>query len=108
MDERRSFDRIQIPESAGVYAATPQGERLGGIVMLGRGGFLLATGQKFESGQAREFVLTDETQRVRTPVRAVARYTSSQGVGFEFEDLKADAAVEIGVIIGKHSIQGQA
>ena len=37
--------------------------------------------------------------------RAAPRYTSSQGVGFEFEDLKSDAAVEIGVIIGKHQQQ---
>jgi hypothetical protein len=106
MDERRSFERINIPESAGVYAATPQGERLGTIVMLGRGGFLLASRGKFESGKGRDFVIVDQGQGVRTPVRAVARYTSNQGVGFEFEDLKSDAAVEIGVIIGKHQ-QGQ-
>jgi PilZ domain len=106
MPERRNFERVFIPESAGVYVATPAGERLGTVLMLGRGGFLLATRQNFVAGQDCDVVLVDEGQSIRTPVRATARYTTNQGVGFEFKDLSADAGVDVGVIIGKHE-QGQ-
>src|SRR3954464_11177377 len=92
MQERRSFERVAIPESAGVYVSSAEGERLGGIVMLGRGGFLLATGHHFEAGKKRDVVLVDEGESIRTPVKVLVRYTSNQGVGFEFTELTSDAA----------------
>jgi hypothetical protein len=44
----------------------------------------------------------DDTEGIKRPVPAVARYNTPQGIGFEFESLEPDAAVEIGVIIGKY------
>ncbi len=102
MDERRKFERINIPEAAKVYCEDRLGKRLGPVRVLGRGGLLLQTGAHFREGSIQQLTLIDETTDIRRPVRLVVRYTSPQGVGFEFAQLEPDVAVEIGVIIGKH------
>lgn len=106
--ERRNFERVAIPLAAGVYVTTPEGQRAGNVVMLGRGGFLLETKGKFSAGQTIPLVLVDEAEGIRTPVRATVRYASKEGVGFEFVELNPDAAVEVGVVVGKHYSKGSA
>jgi hypothetical protein len=44
----------------------------------------------------------DESEEIRRAVEAVVRYVMPDAVGFEYDNLPADAAVEIGVIIGKY------
>ena len=102
MDDRRKFERITLPDSTKVFAHDAQGERLGRIRVIGRGGLLIETRQAFDPGSHHELVLVDDTEGIKRPVPAVARYTTPQGSGFEFESLEPDAAVEIGVIIGKY------
>jgi hypothetical protein len=102
MDDRRKFERITLPESTKVFAHDAHGERLGRIRVIGRGGLLVETRQALQPGSRHELVLVDDTEGIKRPVPAVARYISPQGVGFEFESLEPDAAVEIGVIIGKY------
>jgi hypothetical protein len=102
MDDRRKFERITLPESTKVFAHDAHGERLGRIRVIGRGGLLIETQQALQPGSRHELVLVDDTEGIKRPVPAVARYISPQGVGFEFESLEPDAAVEIGVIIGKY------
>jgi hypothetical protein len=101
-DDRRKFERITLPDSTKVFAHDSHGERLGRIRVIGRGGLLVETRQAFVPGSHHELVLVDDTEGIKRPVGAVARYTTRQGIGFEFESLEPDAAVEIGVIIGKY------
>jgi hypothetical protein len=102
MDERRRFERIAIPEGAGVYCEDRFGRRLGPVRMLGRGGLLLQTQEHFRDGSIQQLTLVDQTEDIRRPVRLIVRYTQAAGVGFEFVGLDPDVAVEIGVIIGRY------
>lgn len=102
MEDRRKFERITLPESTKVFAHDARGERLGRIRIIGRGGLLVETRQSMSPGTRTQLVLVDDTEGIKRPVPVVARYATPQGVGFEFETLEPDAAVEIGVIIGKY------
>lgn len=102
MDDRRKFERVKIPESARVFVASEDQQRVGPVRLLGRGGFLVSTTQKFSMGERRSFALIDEPEGIWRRVVAVVRSVGPEGVGFEFEDLDADAAVEVGIIIGRH------
>lgn len=101
--ERRYFDRIVIPATANLGLEDDQGNRFGRIRMLGRGGFLLETNRRFPAGETLAFTIVGERDGVRRQVHAVQRYTNPGGdVGFEFQALEPDAAVEIGVLIDKY------
>lgn len=101
--ERRYFDRVAIPPDANVFVDDDHGNRLGRIRMLGRGGFLLETNRRFPAAEVLAFTIVGENDGVRRQVNAVQRYTNPEGdVGFEFQELEPDAAVEIAVLIGKY------
>lgn len=102
MDDRRKFERVQLPETAKVCAQDAQGTRLGAIRMLGRGGMLLAIPKGLPVGTRHMMYIVDESEGIRREVRVIVRYSTPEGVGCEFENLDPDAAVEIGVIIGKY------
>ena len=107
--ERRYFDRIVIPATANLCLEDDQGNRFGRIRMLGRGGFLLETNRRFPAAETLAFTIVGERDGVRRQVHAVQRYTNPDGdVGFEFQALEPDAAVEIGVLIGKYFNLGRA
>lgn len=100
--ERRKFERVNIPASSGSYVATADGKKLGALSVLGRGGFQVDTTQKFPSGEACNLVIVDESEGIKRGVWAIPRMVTPSAVGFEFESLESDAAVEVGVIIGKY------
>jgi hypothetical protein len=103
MNDRRYFDRVAIPATANLFVEDDQGNRLGRIRRLGRGGFLLETNRRFPAAGTLALTVVGERDGVRRQVNAVPRYASSDGhVGFEFQGLEPDAAVEIGVLIGKY------
>ena len=85
MDNRRNYERVRIPESAGIYAIDDGGKRMGPVRELGLGGMLV-----------------DESQGIHRHVKTVSCYKTAEGVGFHFHTLEPQAAVEVGVIIGKH------
>ncbi|MBI2681941.1 MAG: PilZ domain-containing protein [Acidobacteriales bacterium] len=100
--ERRKFERLSMPGISGVKARRQGGDECQ-ITMLGRGGFQISTGETYEMGQTENFAILDESEGIHRDVRATVRNIASGGlVGFEFDDLGVDAAVEIGVIIGKY------
>ena len=105
MDERRRFERVKIPESAKVQACAPGGQALGPVRVLGKGGLMVGM-PAMAPGERRALVIVDDSEGIRRSVRAVSRYNMSEGVAFEFEELEAEAAVEIGVIIGKYYARG--
>ncbi len=103
MDERRQFDRINLPATANIFADDDQGNRLGRIIILGRGGFLLQTKRKFPINVPLDLTIVAERDAVCRPVRVVQRYITDAGCGgFEFQNLDTEAAVEIGVLVGKY------
>ena len=99
---RRKYERVQLPESAGIYATDDRGKRIGLVRELGLGGLLIETTRKCQEGDMLSLVLVDESEGIRRRVKTVTCYKVAQGVGFRFHGLDPEAAVEIGVIIGKH------
>jgi hypothetical protein len=103
VDERRKFERVVMPGNSNVYVTTADEKKLGGVRMLGRGGFQVETSRQFKIDDVHPFVLVDTSEGIKRKVRGIVRNVAPGGlVGFEFENLDADAAVEVGVIIGKY------
>jgi hypothetical protein len=100
--DRRKFERVTIPASARLYVTDTGGRKLGVVRMIGRGGFLLESKNEFRPGDRHHMLLVDEREGVRRHVHAVVRYSSAEGIGFEFERLEPDAAVDVGIIIGRY------
>ena len=102
MNERRKFERINIPAAAKIQLETASGKRIGAVRVLGRGGFMVDTPESFDLGKKMDVVIVDEAEGIHRKVSAIPRYREGAGIGFEFHHLDADAAVEVGVIIGKY------
>ena len=102
MQDRRKFERVELPDAAKVHVEDAQGKRLGVVRMIGRGGMLVDMPDGLLAGTRQELFIADPSEGIRREVRVVVRYSSPGGVGCEFEDLDPDAAVEVGVIIGKY------
>ena len=103
LKERRYYSRVVIPPTANMFADDDHGNRLGRIRMLGRGGFLLETNRRFPADETLIINLVAERDGVRRQLKAVQRYTNPYGdVGFEFQLLEGDAALEIGGLVGKY------
>jgi len=99
---RRKYERVTIPGSAGVYATDEGGKRIGPVRELGLGGMLVETALDCHEGDMLSFVLVDEAQDIHRHVKTVSCYKTAGGVGFHFHTLEPQAAVEVGVIIGRH------
>ena len=101
-ENRRKYERVMIPKSAGIYATDDRGKRMGAVRELGLGGMLIETARKCQEGDMLSLVLVDKSEGIRRGVKTVTCYRVKEGVGFRFHGLDPQAAVEIGVIIGKH------
>ena len=102
-EQRRRFERVVMPRNSNLYVATANEKKLGGVRMLGRGGLQVETTTQFKIEEAHTLVLVDKSEGIMRKVRGIVRNIAPGGlIGFEFENLDADAAVEIGVIIGKY------
>ncbi len=99
---RRKYERARIPESAGIYATDDRGKRIGTVRELGLGGMLVDTTVGCHEGDMLSLILVDESEDIRRHVKTVSCYQAPGGVGFHFHTLEPQAAVEVGVIIGKH------
>jgi len=106
MDDRRRFERVNMPDAAKVYVTDEQNARIGNVKVLGRGGMLIKTEKPLSPGSRRLLFLTDDSEGIRRELHAIVRYNSDEGTGLEFENLEPDAAVEVGVIIGKYYAAG--
>ena len=102
MENRRNYERVKIPETAGIYAIEEGGKRMGPVRELGLGGMLVDTKLPCREGDMLSLVLVDESQGIHRHVKTVSCYKTAEGVGFHFHTLEPQAAVEVGVIIGKH------
>src|SRR5690349_15336015 len=101
MDDRRRFERVTLPDWAKVYVTDGKGKRLGPVRVLARGGMLVETGEMEELSH-HALVIVDDSEGIKREIKAVVRSSHPGGVGFEFDGLDPDAAVEVGVLIGKY------
>ena len=102
MSDKRKYDRVNLAEAAGVYATEEKGARLGAVRVLGLGGVLVDTKRNFAKGEKTTLAIVDDSEGIQRKVKVRALYSLPIGVGFEFEKLDEQSAVEMGVIIGKH------
>lgn len=101
MDDRRRFERVDIPDNARIFVLDSNGSKLGPLRILGRGGMLFLSNRDLTPGSKMTLRISDEVEVLTRDVEATIRYRSPEGIGCEFEKLDADTAVEIGVWIGK-------
>lgn len=104
MDERRKFERLNLPPASKAYVTNPEGKRLGNLSVLGRGGFQIDAqdNSPYKNGESYDVVIVDDSEQIRREVTGEVRMSNPGAIGFEFQDLNPDAAVEMGVIIGKY------
>lgn len=100
--ERRRFERVDVAFAAGVQVTDRKGKIMGVLRQLGRGGFMLEPDKPVKPGKKYDLLIVDKSENVRRAVSAVARYADARFAGFEFQNLDVDAAVDIGILIGKY------
>jgi hypothetical protein len=106
--EKRKYERVTLPEDAAAYLEDPTGKRLGTLRVIGQGGLFCECDPKFyRPGQVVLLRIVDPGEGIERNVNCEVRYTEDAGVGFAFDDLGPDSAVEIGVIIGKYYSAGK-
>ena len=64
MDERRRFERVDIPDSAKLWVLDSKGHKLGKLKILGRGGMLFACQTPFASGSKQVFNIADDVEGI--------------------------------------------
>ena len=101
-DERRKFERISVPFEAGVTVLDTKGHYIATIRQLARGGVMLEPEMEFKAGKTYTIVIVDKSEDIRREVEIIVRYADARHVGCEFRDLSPDAAVEIGILMGKY------
>jgi hypothetical protein len=98
----RRYERVKIGKHADVFAVDEQGKRLGAICVLGQGGLMISTSAPYQIGDRHKITVIDEAEEISRELSLVVRNVEDGKVGFSFETLDRDAAVEIGIIIGKY------
>ena len=100
--ERRRFERVDVDYAAKVRVTDSKGQLLGILRQIGRGGIALEPEKPFKKDKRLKIVISEESEKIRFQVNAVVRYASPRQVGLEFRDLDAEAAVDVGILIGKY------
>ena len=101
--EKRKYERVTLPENAPAYLEDSTGKHIGALRVIGQGGlFCECDPNLYRPGQVILLRIVDPGEGIERNVNCEVRYTEATGVGFAFDDLGPDSAVEIGVIIGKY------
>lgn len=104
--ERRRFERVDVRHAAKVKVTDPKGQLLGILRQIGRGGIAFEPEKPFKKDKRLKVVISDDSEKIRFQVNAVVRYAGPRQVGLEFRDLDAEAAVDVGILIGKYYEDG--
>lgn len=105
--ERRRFERVEVGYAAKVRVTDTKGHLLGILRQIGRGGIALEPEKPFKKDKKLKIVISDDSEKMRFQVNAVVRYAGPRQVGLEFRDLDAEAAVDVGILIGKYYEEGR-
>ncbi|HVP43127.1 MAG TPA: PilZ domain-containing protein [Terriglobales bacterium] len=100
--ERRRFERVGVGPAARVRVTDPKGQLLGTLRQIGRGGIALEPEKPFKKNKKLKIVISDQSEKIRFQVNVVVRHAGARHVGLEFRDLDAEAAVDVGILIGKY------
>ena len=101
--EKRKYERVSLPQQSSAYIEDGNGKRLGPLRVIGQGGLFCECNPKtYRAGEVVLLRIVDPSEGIERNVSCEVRYTEDKGIGFAFEDLGPDSAVEIGVIIGKY------
>ncbi|HLJ85852.1 MAG TPA: PilZ domain-containing protein [Candidatus Angelobacter sp.] len=99
----RKFERVDIAYSSQVLVLDAKGKKVGVLRQLGRGGFMMEPDRVYlKDTKTHRFIIHEQHEDIRAQVTARVRYADPRFAGFEFVDLDADTAVELGIIIGKY------
>jgi PilZ domain len=102
-EDRRRFERVDIAHQSQVLVLDAKGRKTGVLRQLARGGFMMEPDRHYnEDSKIYSFTIHEPTEDIRVQVNARLRFADTQYAGFEFVDLDPEAAVEIGLIIGKY------
>jgi hypothetical protein len=97
---------VDVGYTAKVKVTDSKGQFLGILRQIGRGGIALEPEKPFKKDKKLKIVISDESEKMRFQVNVVVRYTGPRQVGLEFRDLDAEAAVDVGILIGKYYESG--
>jgi hypothetical protein len=101
--EKRKYERVTLPASSSAYLTDVSGKKLGMLRVIGQGGlFCECDPNNYKAGQIVSLRVIDPSEGIDRSLNCEVRYTFPNGVGFAFEELDPDSAVEVGVIIGKY------
>ncbi len=101
-DQRRKFERVDVPHDAQVQVLDSGGKQVGLLRQLGRGGFMMEPRNDFASdGNNHKLAIYDRHEDIRVKFNARSLYADTNLAGFQFIDLDPDNAVELGILIGK-------
>ena len=100
-DDRRRFERVDVSYESHVLVLE-KGKKVGTLRQIARGGFMMEPDKGFKKGKKHALVISDAAEGVQAQVKVVVRYADSRYVGFEFEGLDAETAVNIGIIMGAY------
>ena len=101
--EKRKYERVSLPQQSSAYIEDGNGKRLGPLRVIGQGGLFCECNPKtYRAGEVVLLRIVDPSEGIERNLSCEVRYTEDKGIGFAFEDLGPDSAVEIGVIIGKY------
>lgn len=101
--ERRKFERVDIGQSSQVLVLEEEGRKVGVVRQIGRGGFMMETDQPYhKDDKNHKFTIHEPDEKIQVEVHARILYANPNRVGFEFVDLDPNAAVDVGIIIGKY------
>ena len=104
--EKRKYERVSLPADA-AYLETAAGKRLGPLRVIGQGGMFCECDPKvYRAGQIVVLRIMVPSEGIERNINCEVRYTEEKGIGFAFDDLGPDSAVEVGVIIGKYYSAG--
>lgn len=105
--EKRKYERVTLPPDAEAYLEDANGRRLGLLRVIGQGGLFCECDPKiYRAGEMVQLRVVDPSEGIERNLSCEVRYTEDKGIGFAFDDLGPDSAVEIGVIIGKYYAAG--
>src|SRR5438105_14183237 len=99
---KRRYERVNLGKAADVFALDDKGRRLGAVCVVGQGGLMISTSLTFQIGDRHKLTIVDEAEDISRELALIVRNVEEGRVGFAFETLDRDAAVEIGIIIGKY------
>jgi hypothetical protein len=102
-EEKRRFERIDIAPHAKILVLDEQEEKVGELRQLARGGFSMKTDKSYsKDSKTHQFTILEPGEEISVEVKARLRFVERGHAGFEFVELDPDAAVDVGIIIGKY------